>query len=109
MNLRQRRRLYTVILIITVSFVAILLIMYALRQNINLFYTPTKVVNGEVADKGLIRLGGMVVKNSIIRDKDDLSVQFKLSDFTQSIIVTYKGILPDLFRESGDCSLRKSD
>jgi cytochrome c-type biogenesis protein CcmE len=75
------------------------LVLYALRQNISLFYTPTQVFKGEVLGKKSIRLGGMVVKGSIVRSRGDLSVQFQLTDFKETVTVHYRGILPDLFRE----------
>jgi len=71
--------------------------MYALRQNINLFYTPTQIVSGSAPLNKSLRVGGMVVKNSVVRN--GLTVGFQLTDFKQSVKVTYTGILPDLFRE----------
>ena len=75
------------------------LVLYALRQNISLFYTPTQVAEGQAPILKAIRIGGMVEKGSILRAEKDLDVQFKITDFTNTIKVTYRGILPDLFRE----------
>lgn len=99
MNAVRKRKLTLLIFILSVLMVTTFLIMYALRQNISLFYTPTQLVKGEATGKKSIRLGGMVVKNSIVRAPNDLTVAFKLTDFNQTISVTYRGILPDLFRE----------
>lgn len=99
MNPARQRKLTLLLFILSVITVAAFLVMYALRQNISLFYTPTQVIKGEAAGHSSIRLGGMVVKNSIIRAPNDLSVQFKLTDFNETIVVNYRGILPDLFRE----------
>ncbi|KTD25475.1 cytochrome c-type biogenesis protein CcmE [Legionella lansingensis] len=99
MNPVRKRKLMILGFIISVLMVVTALILYALRQNISLFYTPTQAVNGEASYGHTIRLGGMVVKGSILRSKADLSVQFKLTDFKQTITVNYRGILPDLFRE----------
>lgn len=75
------------------------LILYALRQNISLFYTPDQLVHSEVSANQVIRIGGMVVKGSLVRQHNDLNVEFKLTDFKSTIQVQYAGILPDLFRE----------
>lgn len=75
------------------------LVLYALRQNISLFYTPTQVVSGDAPRNHLIRVGGMVVPGSIVRKTKDLSVQFQITDYRQTVTVHYEGILPDLFRE----------
>ena len=95
---RSRKLLFCVALLLALSAVTCL-VMYALRQNISLFYTPTDVVEGKPLKQTLIRVGGMVVKNSIKRSQDGLTVRFKLTDFKQTIQVRYHGILPDLFRE----------
>lgn len=95
----RRRKLFFLLFTLTVLSIAVLLILYALRQNISLFYTPTQVVAGEAPPQRVIRLGGMVEKGSIIRAKKGLQVQFKITDFKQTITVSYTGILPDLFRE----------
>jgi cytochrome c-type biogenesis protein CcmE len=79
--------------------IASTLVLYALRQNISLFYTPTQVALGEAPLHHAIRVGGMVEKGSIVRAAKGLEVQFKITDFKKTITVTYQGILPDLFRE----------
>jgi cytochrome c-type biogenesis protein CcmE len=75
------------------------LVLYALGQNISLFYTPTQVVSGVAPVNTLIRIGGFVVKGSVIHAKEDLSIQFRLTDHHKTVLVRYTGILPDLFRE----------
>lgn len=99
MNPARKRRLLSLIFIISVVMLVSGLILYAMRQNINLFYTPTQVVEGEAPLHHNLRLGGMVVKDSIVRGKKGLLVKFKLTDFKQTLSVQYEGILPDLFRE----------
>ncbi|KTD35990.1 cytochrome c-type biogenesis protein CcmE [Legionella nautarum] len=98
MNPVRKRKMLVLLFILFVLTLVTSLVLYALGQNINLFYTPSQVVKGEAANKHSIRLGGMVVKNSIVRG-GDLSVQFKLTDYKQTVTVHYRGILPDLFRE----------
>jgi cytochrome c-type biogenesis protein CcmE len=71
----------------------------ALQQNINLFYSPSQVIAGEVPVNATFRIGGMVVNNSVIRNESDLNVGFDLTDTAKTVTVSYNGILPDLFRE----------
>lgn len=99
MNPVRQRKLLRIIFVVAVLAVVTALFMYALRQNISLFYTPTQMAEGQAPAHRAIRIGGMVVKGSIVRSKKDLSVQFKLTDFKQTVTVHYRGILPDLFRE----------
>lgn len=75
------------------------LVLSALRENINLFYTPTQIANGEAPHDTRIRAGGMVEKGSLQRSNDSLNVKFIVTDLNKSVTITYRGILPDLFRE----------
>jgi cytochrome c-type biogenesis protein CcmE len=93
----RKRRLITVLSIVSGLAVAIGLGLYAMQQNINLFYPPSQV--SEAPTNILIRVGGLVVKDSVKRDPDSLEVEFQLTDNEGDIRVLYDGILPDLFRE----------
>ena len=95
----RRRKIGMLLFIMSILAVASALVLYALRQNISLFYTPTQVATGQAPVNHPIRVGGMVEKGSIIRAAQGLEVQFKITDFEQTITVIYQGILPDLFRE----------
>jgi len=79
--------------------IAVGLSLFALRQNINLFFTPTQIASGEAPHNTLIRAGGMVVEGSVIRDPASLKVQFDVTDYAATVTIFYEGILPDLFRE----------
>ena len=82
----------------------------ALQQNINLFYTPTQIANGEAPKDTRIRAGGMVRDGSVQRSQDSLEVQFVVTDFAKDVTIRYHGILPDLFREGqGIVALGKLD
>ncbi|MCH9756721.1 MAG: cytochrome c maturation protein CcmE [Gammaproteobacteria bacterium] len=94
----RRKKLIKLLIPVCLLALVVALVMYALRQNISLFYTPTEVVSGEVPKALNIRMGGRVVVGSVIRGKD-LNIQFELTDMNQKIGVDYQGILPDLFRE----------
>ncbi|PWY54796.1 cytochrome c maturation protein CcmE [Legionella qingyii] len=95
----RKRKIMILVFTLSILSIAAALVLYALRQNISLFYTPTQVVTGEAPRQHNIRVGGMVKSGSIVRSKESLNVTFKITDFDKTITVTYKGILPDLFRE----------
>lgn len=99
MNKIHKRRLYYILLFIFGLALATGLILYALKQNINVFLTPTEMSASTLPADYHIRLGGMVKKNSIVRDKEGLGIQFVVTDFKHDVLVRYVGILPDLFRE----------
>lgn len=95
----RRQRLYLVLFVVAVSSVAIGLMAYALRGNINLFYPPVEVAQGKAPVGQKIRIGGMVVDGSVQRSQDSLEVRFEVTDYEASVPVVYTGILPDLFDE----------
>lgn len=99
MNPVRKRKLLILLFALFAITVVTALVTYALRQNISLFFTPTQLAKGEAPLEQHIRLGGMVVKDSVIRSPTDLTVQFQLTDYGQTVSVSYQGILPDLFRE----------
>lgn len=114
MNPRRKKRLTIVISVLTGLAVVAGLVLYALSQNIDLFYKPSEIHHGK-EDTGLkaqigqrLRVGGLVVPNSVKRDENSLKVSFKLADMKMPIsfsddepmiTIKYDGILPDLFRE----------
>ncbi|MFT7387481.1 MAG: cytochrome c-type biogenesis protein CcmE [Candidatus Endobugula sp.] len=95
----RKQRLFIVLFIVIFSSIAVLLMTYALRENINLFYPPSKIVAGDAPTQTRIRGGGCVLQGSIIRSMDSLETRFTLTDGIAQIDVTYTGILPDLFAE----------
>jgi len=99
MKLKRRRRLYAVMAIVVGVGVAVGLALYALNQNINLYFTPSQLAKHTVSSRQVIRIGGVVEKNSVHRKANSLAVTFKVTDFKKDIKVNYKGVLPGLFRE----------
>ena len=75
------------------------LILNAFRNNITFAFSPSEVVSGKVPQGSSFRLGGLVEKGSLQREDDGLTVHFVVTDLAQNVKVTYKGILPDLFKE----------
>lgn len=114
MNPRRKKRLTIVASILIGLSVVSGLVLYALSQNIDLFYKPSEITLGK-EDSGIkpllnqrLRIGGLVVPGSVKRDPTSLKVSFKLTDMRMPIsfsdddlmiTVKYDGILPDLFRE----------
>jgi cytochrome c-type biogenesis protein CcmE len=114
MNPRRKQRLTIISAVLTGLALASGLILYALSQNIDLFYTPKEIYLGKTEDQikpvigQRLRIGGLVVPGSVKRDADSLKMSFKLADMRMPIVfnesdpmvtVLYDGILPDLFRE----------
>ena len=79
--------------------VATTLVLNALKTNLNYFYTPTQVANDEAPNNRSFRIGGLVLAGSLKRHTDGLTVEFIVTDTARNIPVSYKGILPDLFKE----------
>ncbi|MGV8919893.1 MAG: cytochrome c maturation protein CcmE [Pseudomonas sp.] len=99
MNPLRKKRLLIIVGILAGVGIAVTLALSALKENINLFYTPSQIANGEAPHDTRIRAGGMVEKGSLQRSGDSLDVKFVVTDFNKSVTITYRGILPDLFRE----------
>ena len=103
MNPRRKQRLLAVGFIGVLLTGAVSLMLFALSDSIDLFYTPSQIVEGRDGKKPDIgqrlRIGGMVVPGSVVRDPETLAVSFDLVDTGPAVTVQYSGILPDLFRE----------
>lgn len=95
----RKQRLMMVIFIVVFSSVAVGLMAYALRENINLFYPPSKIAAGEVPHDTRIRAGGCVKPGSVKRSEKTLEVSFLITDGVADVKVNFNGILPDLFAE----------
>jgi len=95
----RKKRLYIVLAIIAGVGIAVALALSALQQNINLFYTPTQIANGEAPQDTRIRAGGLVEEGSVKRSSDSLDTDFVVTDGAKNVTIRFTGILPDLFRE----------
>lgn len=95
----RKKRLTIVLFLVAGVSLAVGLATYALRQNINLFYDPSQIAEGEAPVDVRIRAGGMVKEGSVVRDPESLKVEFQVTDFSASVPMQYTGILPDLFAE----------
>jgi cytochrome c-type biogenesis protein CcmE len=95
----RKQRLILVVFIVLFSSLAVGLLVYVLRDNINLFYPPGKIAAGDVPINVHIRGGGCVKPGSVARASDSLQVSFVITDGNADVPVSYSGILPDLFAE----------
>ncbi len=95
---RQQRLLLVALMLLGVG-AGVTFALKALNQNIMFFYTPSEVAEGAAPSEKLFRVGGMVVEGSVHRPDDGITIKFDLTDNSQSMTVSYVGILPDLFRE----------
>jgi cytochrome c-type biogenesis protein CcmE len=98
-NPQRKKRLFIILAIIAGVGIAVALALSALQQNINLFYTPSQIANGEAPHDTRIRAGGLVEVGSVKRSADSLETDFVVTDGSKSVTIRYSGILPDLFRE----------
>ena len=100
MKPHRRNRLLLVAFLVITSGSAVGFGLMALNENINLFYSPQQIVDGEAPVGPTIRAGGMVVDGSVQRSSEDLKVSFIISDMEAAQVeIQFEGILPDLFRE----------
>ncbi|MDH5378306.1 MAG: cytochrome c maturation protein CcmE [Gammaproteobacteria bacterium] len=75
------------------------LLLQAFNSNMVFFFSPSDVAQGKAPTAKSFRLGGLVEDGSVQRQEDGITVNFVVTDKAKSIPVSYKGILPDLFRE----------
>ena len=106
MNPIRKQRLYALVAILIGSLLAVWLVVSALSENMNLFYSPSEIKESMINEDTLIRAGGMVKKGSIIKSKDTLNVSFTVTDYQNDLVINYKGILPDLFAENAGVVVR---
>lgn len=98
MNRRQKTLAFIVAGVVGLG-IAVGLVLYALRGNVSLYFTPTQVFNKQAPLERSFRIGGLVVDHSLKREPDGLTVHFLVTDTDKSMPVVYTGILPDLFKE----------
>ena len=95
---RKQRRGVLIGLGVGVLSLAAILMMFAFRQSVVFFHTPSDVAEHKIAPGVRFRLGGLVKDGSVVRG-EGTRVGFAVTDTLQSVPVSYEGILPDLFRE----------
>jgi len=98
MKPRQKRFIF-ILLGVAILSSAVGLILYALQNNVSLYFTPTQIYNNEAPQGRNFRIGGLVVEGSLKREQDGLTLYFDVTDTYKTMRVNYQGILPDLFKE----------
>jgi cytochrome c-type biogenesis protein CcmE len=96
---RKKRRMILVGGGLLALFAAAALVLAAFQDNLVFFYAPSDLAAAEIPQGRTLRLGGLVEEGSVKRGEDGATVTFRVTDLTESVPVTYRGILPDLFRE----------
>ena len=110
MHPKRKQKLILVGLMVGAVAIAAGFILNAFNKNIQLFFSPSEVVAGEVPEGAEFKVGGLVAADSVKRVGDGLTVEFALTDNGETIPVRYTGILPGLFREGqGTISVGKLD
>lgn len=95
----KHQRLVLILLALAALLGAVLLAMWGLQDRAAYFITPSDIAAGKAQPDRALRLGGMVMKGSLKRDPDGLTVRFLVSDTKAQTPVVFRGITPDLFRE----------
>ena len=98
MKTRHKRLLLILAGLIILGAVAAL-VLNAFQSNLVFFFSPTQVAAGEAPKGKAFRVGGMVKEGTLAREADGVTLRFVMTDIENDMIVAYKGILPDLFRE----------
>ena len=96
---RKRRRLYTVLIGMATLGVAAALVLTALRDEVVFFYSPTELTERPPPPDMRLRIGGLVEEDSVRRADDGVTTNFRVTDLTTAVSVSFTGVLPDLFRE----------
>lgn len=94
---RKGKRLTLIAGAMAVLGVAAGLMLFALRDNIVFFYTPSELAKKQAIPGARLRIGGLVKEGTVVKDGQD--VRFTVTDKTSDLPVSYTGLLPDLFRE----------
>ena len=95
----KHQRLVLVLLALAAIVGAALLAMWGLSERAAYFYTPADIAAGKAAAGKVMRLGGMVERGSVRHERDGVTTRFTVEDGAARVPVTFRGILPDLFRE----------
>lgn len=98
-NIKKRRRIQVVVLLAIFLTLAVVLIGVGFKDGINLFRSPSQVMENPPAKGEVFRLGGLVEEGSIVRGEGTV-VSFTVTDGGATVPVTYEGVLPDLFAEN---------
>jgi len=95
---KVRSRIFFLFFLLILTGVVIFFILRSLEENVIYFFSPTEIYNkNNITFEKKIRVGGLVKMNSV--NKNETSMNFIITDLNKEIIVTYKGLIPNLFSE----------
>ena len=97
MNPIRKKRLLSIFFVFLFSVLGVSLILYSLNSNLDYFFTPSELEEVNIPSKKRIKIGGMVLEGSVDRNASDIS--FTITDYENSIVVLFEGIVQDLFKE----------
>ncbi len=95
----RQQRMTLVLGVVAAVALAGFLALRAFQNNVMFYFDPTRVAAGEVKPGQRFRLGGMVVKGTLVRTPGTMDVRFAVTDYRHQVSVIYTGVLPDLFKE----------
>ncbi|MDY7509101.1 cytochrome c maturation protein CcmE [Ralstonia wenshanensis] len=96
---RRQRRLGILLAALACAGAATALTLNAFRSNLVFFFSPSQIAAKEAPVAQVFRLGGLVERGSIQRERDGMTIRFIVTDTARGVPVVYHGLLPDLFRE----------
>ncbi|WP_281536766.1 cytochrome c maturation protein CcmE [Parasutterella excrementihominis] len=99
MNSTRKKRLGLIAGGLIICGAAAALVFNAFEENLVFFFSPSQVAAHEAPEGRAFRIGGFVQEGSVQRQKDGVTVRFEVTDTAHTVPVTYKGSLPDLFKE----------
>jgi cytochrome c-type biogenesis protein CcmE len=96
---RKHKRLWIVISALAGLAAVVALVLVAFEDSIVFFYSPSDIVEKEPPPGRRLRLGGLVEEKSVTRGADGVTISFRVTDTENTVPVSFRGMLPDLFRE----------
>ena len=95
---KVKSRIFFLSVLIILASLIIFVVLRSLEENVVYFFSPTEIYNkANISFDKKIRIGGLVKKNSV--SKKDTSINFIITDLKKEIVVSYNGIVPNLFSE----------
>ena len=95
---KVKSRIFFLSVLVILAALVIFVILRSLEENVVYFFSPTEIYNkANISFDKKIRIGGLVKKNSV--SKNDTSINFIITDLKKEIVVSYNGIVPNLFSE----------
>lgn len=99
MTNKQKKRLFKIMGILLAASLGVGCVLMALQESIQLYFTPSELAKASVTSTQTVRMGGLVLQDSLARQQKSLRVEFHVTDGLATVPVFYEGVLPDLFRE----------